>query len=307
MPFWTSQAGSNKLNSRSKCVKNIDQLGQRVELIADSASMAAGPGAGSSPHRRIIVSRRPENPVSAGATVRWLLRTSRKAALATIGGGGDESPYSSPRGYPATALTAVAAAWDGSPILLLSQLAVHTRNLAADSRASLLFDGTAGFANPQAGPRASLVGRIAPAEDERLGERYLAYHPDARLYAGFGDFAFYRMEVENVHFVGGFARAMWLAPRKVLSPKGKAARIAEIEAGVIAHMNADHADAVSLYGARLLGKRGKRWTMIGIDPDGCDLRCGMSVHRLAFDQPVEDAKSCREALVALAKKARNPV
>ena len=113
------------------------------------------------------------------------------------------------------------------------------------------------------------------------------------------------MAVERVHFVGGFARAVWLDAASVLADPTAARAIAEAEPGVLAHMNADHADAVDLCANRLLGRRGAGWSMIAVDPDGCDLRRGRSVARLAFPGPVADVRALRETLVSLARRARD--
>ncbi len=122
----------------------------------------------------------------------------RKAALAT-----------SLDGRPYVSLVTVAFDDDLSPILLLSQLADHTRNLAADGRAALLLDGTDGLDNPQTGPRVTLVGVAAPDDAPRLRARFLDRHPGAREYADFADFAIWRMRLDKAHFVGGFGRAVW--------------------------------------------------------------------------------------------------
>ena len=207
-------------------------------------------------------------------------------------------------GWPATSLVTVAAAWDVSPILMLSEIAHHTKNILNDSRASLLFDGTAGFANPQEGPRVSVVGRLQKTKDKGLHARFLAHHPRAAFYAGFGDFDFYKMKVERFHAVGGFARAQWIKKNQAVLAKKDWTEIAEHELGVLDHMNADHAETIALYGTNLLGKKGKRWTMIGCDPEGCDLRCGSKVHRLNFDAMVTDIGGIRRVLVDLASAAR---
>lgn len=225
---------------------------------------------------------------------RRLIHACASASLATTGADG----------APAASVVAVAAAPDGSPVLLLSDLAEHTKNLARDPRAALLYDGTRTFANPQEGPRVSLMGRIVPARDPRLAARYLARHPGAALYAGFADFGFRVMRVTRIRYVGGFARAASLKPAQVLAPKAAAAAVAAIEAEALAHMNADHAAAIARMGRNLLGKRGKHWRMIGIDPFGCDLRCGEGVHRLEFARPVASAPALRRTLADLAERAR---
>lgn len=230
------------------------------------------------------------------AVARTIMRRARSAALATS--------MPSDDGYPYVSLVTVATDVDASPILLLSDLADHTRNLQADGRASLLFEEASGRDNPQTGPRVTVLGRIRRDDDARLRRRFLARHPSAAFYAEFADFHFYTMAVERAHFVGGFARAHWMEGQALLPDPAAAAAVAACEASAIAHMNADHADAVQLYAARLLGRGGSGWQMAAIDPDGCDLVAGNRHARLDFPQPVADAASLRAVLADLAAGVR---
>jgi len=228
---------------------------------------------------------------------RGIVRRARSASLATALANKDGFPYAS--------LVTVACDMDASPLMLFSTLADHTRNLADDPRASLLFEETSRRANPQTGPRVTLSGKIRKVRNENLARRFLARHPEARMYAGFGDFAFYRMTVERAHWVGGFARARWLPARRILfTDKEACTAISVCEEGVLEHMNADHPDALDCYANGLLGRAGKGWFMTGMDPEGIDLRRGAQVARLPFESPVNNAAACRKVLAALAKKAR---
>jgi putative heme iron utilization protein len=240
------------------------------------------------------MARRPERQVSPGAEVRRLLRRARSAALATSLGR---------RARPFASLVTVAWDLDASPILMLSDMAEHSRNLAADGRASLLVEDASHLSNPQTGPRASLVGRLRRTRLERCGRRFLAAHPAARTYASFADFRFYRMAVERVYFVGGFGRAGWLRRAEVILARPQWAGVAACEQRLVEHMNADHADAVAHYAKVLLGAPGKAWRLAAIDPEGADLRSRGRALRLDFEAPVRDARSCRERLVALARTA----
>jgi heme iron utilization protein len=236
-----------------------------------------------------------ENP---GMAARALVRRAFTAALATVGSAAEPSV----EGWPANALVTVAAACDGSPILLLSTLAHHTRNILADPRASLLIEDTACFANPQAGPRVTVMGRIVRDDDPLLRRRFLARHPKAKAYAGFGDFAVYRMEVARLHYVGGFARARWIEREEALLTN--CAEIADAEADILAHMNADHAETVLLYAQHVLKVRASRATLVAVDPDGFDLKIGRNVRRIDFARPCESVDQIRAAFVDLARSAR---
>ncbi len=135
-----------------------------------------------------------------GSTVRALIRAGRRASLATL------LPEEGAAPGPYVSLVMIAADLDASPLLLLSDLALHARNLATDPRAALLFDGTEGLAEPLAGERATVTGRVERVASEGLRARYLRYHPDAARYAAFADFALYRMRVTGAHLVAGFGR-----------------------------------------------------------------------------------------------------
>ncbi|WP_226886927.1 HugZ family pyridoxamine 5'-phosphate oxidase [Nisaea nitritireducens] len=232
--------------------------------------------------------------LSPGAQIRSLMRSLDRATLSTGMAGKDGWPYGS--------LVMAAVDQDGSPLLLLSDLAEHTTNLKADPRVSLLFDGTAGLAEPLTGARASVLGQVEKIDDDRMAERYLRRHPSARMFAEFKDFNFYRVNVERAHIVAGFGKIHWVEAADILSER--APELEEAEAGIVAHMNEDHADANQLYASVLLGRAGEGWEMTGCDPEGCDLRLDGEVARIDYDAPVRDADETRKALVALVKRAR---
>jgi len=214
----------------------------------------------------------------------------------------------------ATALSSNAGAWpyaslvlaacdhDASPLLLLSDLAEHSKNLKRDSRVSLLFDGTAGRDDPLTGPRVTVLGEAKPAADPRLMDRFTARHPAAAAYAGFADFHLYRVGVARAHLVAGFGRIHAVAADALLSPTAPA--LAAAEGDILEHMNRDHGEAIELYATRLAGGSGSGWRMTGIDPEGVDLRRGGAVVRLDFPAPLGDAESARAALIRFARQAR---
>ena len=232
---------------------------------------------------------------------RRLIRICRKGVLAT--NGSNQEKYAP--GWPSSSLVTYATAWDGSPLFLLSTLSHHTQNAMRDSRVSLLVDGTDRHINPQEGPRVSVVGHLKLENDTRLHRRFLAKHARAKLYAGFSDFQFYKLTVEKLHYVGGFARALWISKKKAVLPKSAWQDIAVSEESILRHMNSDHQQTIGLYGTKLLKKQGRHWSLIGVDPEGLDLMCGQGVHRLPFDSSVADAEQCRKMLVRLAKQARD--
>jgi putative heme iron utilization protein len=200
-------------------------------------------------------------------------------------------------------LVLVAVDHDLSPILLLSDLAEHSKAIANDDRVSLLFDGTAGLDQPLTGPRVTVVGRAVRTGDERLRRRFLARHPDAATYAAFKDFQFYRLAVERAHLVAGFGKIRWLSASELMAEPPPAG-LADAESGIVDHMNQDHGDALQLYAGKLLGLSGNDWRMTGIDAEGLDLRLNGRVARLPFDRPLRTVGEARKVLVDLAGKAR---
>lgn len=230
----------------------------------------------------------------ARAAARKLLREGRSGALATL---------MAARGDPYCSLVNVATAADGAPLLLLSRLAMHTKNILADARVSLMLDERRD-GDPLQGARVMLMGRAEPAADEESRRRYLIRQPEAEMFAGFGDFGFYRIALTGAHLVAGFGRIVDLQPDQILTDLASADEIVAGEAGIIRHMNDDHADAVRLYATRLLGAEGGEWRCVGCDPEGLDLQRGRTALRLPFPQRVTGTGALRQILKQLADEAR---
>jgi heme iron utilization protein len=228
---------------------------------------------------------------------RSLLRRRREGALATLmTGSGD--PYCS--------LVNVASHPDGSPILLISRLALHTRNILGDPRVSLMLDERAG-GDPLEGSRIMLAGRAEEANGDDapiLRQRYLSAHPSAEAFVDFKDFSFFRIRPTGAHLVAGFGRIVDLRPAQFLTDISDAAALLEAEPGAIDHMNADHRDATNLYATRLLGAEPADWRCTGCDPDGIDLQAGAQALRLDFPERVTGPGELRKMLVRLADEAR---
>jgi putative heme iron utilization protein len=236
------------------------------------------------------------NPIG---VAKELLRATRAGALATI----DRNT-----GHPFSSLVNIATDADGSPLILISRLAAHTANIEVDPRASVLLAAT-GKGDPLAHPRLTVLGAfVCIARDTpdamRVQRRFLSRHPKSRLYAGFGDFSFWRLNVVSAHLNGGFGRAADLKAGDILTRIEDAAEIIGIEESAVGHMNADHADAVRLYATRLLGEADGAWEVTGVDPDGIDLAFGDHIARMPFDERVTDGHALRETLAGLAAKAR---
>lgn len=228
-----------------------------------------------------------------------LMRSARFGAIAVI------EPET---GHPMASRVAVSSDMDGTPVILISTLSGHTGGLAADRRCSLLL-GEPGKGDPLAHPRITLFCAAERLErgsavHDRVRRRYLAHHPKAALYADFGDFAFFRLNVERASLNGGFGKAYALKRQDLVLPEEAWSAIADWEEGAVDHMNEDHQEAISLYAKVLLKQTGDKWSLASLDPEGMDLRAGDRMVRLWFDTLLSEPGTLRPVLVELAKKAR---
>jgi putative heme iron utilization protein len=231
-----------------------------------------------------------------GFEARRLIRGAIAATLAT-----------SAEGMPFASLVTPAAAPDLSPLMLLSSLSEHTRHLKAEPRCSLLFTGTPEGPNPQTAPRVTLTGlaeMVPPGEVAALKARWLARHPYAALYADFGDFALWRVKPGGALLVGGFARATRLRLAELLPDPAAVEALAAAEPEILAHVNADHPDAVAAIAEGVLGGAPGAWRLVAADTDGCDLALEETVLRLAWPAPVSDADGVRNMLIIAAREGR---
>jgi heme iron utilization protein len=239
----------------------------------------------------------PTPDFDAAKLARSLLRRSRQGALATLmPGSGD--PYCS--------LVNIASHPDGSPILLISRLALHTRNLLGDARLSLMLDERA-EGDPLEGSRIMLAGQAEQADGDDvaiLRRRYLNAHPSSEVFVNFKDFSFFRIRPTGAHLVAGFGRIVDLKPAQFLSDISDAASLLDAEQGAVDHMNADHREAMNLYATKLLGAKSADWRCIGCDPDGMDLQAGATTLRLDFPRRIVTPAALRQVLKQLADQAR---
>ena len=241
---------------------------------------------------------KPDLEFKPAAMARALLRKSRSGALATLmPGSGD--PYCS--------LVNLATAHDGSPVLLISHLAVHTKNIVGDSRVSLMLDERAP-GDPLEGARIMVAGHAEKIEESGqravLRRRYLAAHPSAEVFVDFGDFAFFAIRPNGVHLVAGFGRIVDLKAADILTDTAGADDLLVAEADILDHMNADHADTMNLYAMNLLGSSAGEWRCTGCDPAGLDLQDDARTLRLDFPRRIATPAALRHVLKELADQAR---
>src|SRR6266550_1350909 len=196
---------------------------------------------------------KPTAVFDAKAACKKLLREARTGALATL---------MSSSGDPYCSLVNVATAADGTPLLLLSKLALHTQNILADSRVSLLLDeGRSG--DPLEGARVMLMGKAAATEDADARRRYLARHPQAHMFAGFADFAFYRVTLKAAHMVAGFARIVDFGASDILTDLSGAQVLVSNETEIVTHINDEHSGTLRLYATKLLHGPDGAWRCVG--------------------------------------------
>ncbi len=239
----------------------------------------------------------PSPDFDAARLARSLLRRSRQGALATLTPGSGD-PYCS--------LVNVASHPDGSPILLISRLALHTRNLLGDARLSLMLDERVED-DPLEGSRIMLAGLAEQASGEGvaiLRRRYLNAHPSSEVFVNFKDFSFFRIRPTGAHLVAGFGRIVDLKPEQFLTDISDGASLLEAEQGVLDHMNADHHEAMNLYATKLLGAKSADWRCTGCDPEGIDLQAGSITLRLDFPRRIVTPAALRQVLKQFADQAR---
>ena len=195
------------------------------------------------------------------------------------------------------------------PLLLISSMAMHTQNLEADGRASLLVTGPGAAEDPLASGRVTLIGearRIPAADVPAAREHYLARHPRAAAWVDFGDFGFWRLEVVDLYWVGGFAAMDWVEGRVYAAAAPDP--LSEVAPGIVEHMNRDHADALALFARVLAGEAADEATMLEVDRLGFKLRLvdGGRLHttRIAFPREVRTAANARTVLIEMVSACR---
>ena len=196
----------------------------------------------------------------------------------------------------------------GNPLFFVSLMAEHTQNALQDPRASLLVaEPVPDGADPLAGGRATLLGRLSPVERGVAQDRYLAANPAAAYYIEFGDFVFYRLDVTSVRYVGGYGRMSWVDAGQYAAAEPDP--LAPVAAGIIGHMNADHAEAQVLYCRHLAGRADTTAaTMSAVDRYGFEMVAegpsGRAAVRLGFPEPCSTGEEVRTAMVAMVAEAR---
>ena len=256
-------------------------------------SRHGGPGPGDGPPA-------PPEP-SYAERARTLVHLARSGMLSTLSRRHPGHPFGSVMPY--------APDERGAPLLLISAMAMHTQNLEADARASLLATQPGWAEDPLAGGRVTLMGRAARVPDgerQAAREAYLARHPNAAFWVDFEDFAFWRLEVAEVYFVGGFAAMDWVTGEAYASARPDP--LADTAEGILDHMNRDHADALLTLSRVHADPAAEESTMLSVDRLGfrVRMRSGERLHaaRISFPREVTTAEECRATLIEMILAAR---
>lgn len=226
-------------------------------------------------------------------SARALVRVASKAALGTV----------MPDGSPLVTLVALATAPSGTPLLLLSQIAAHTQNIARDARVSLLTTDGGVPDDPMTGARLSLTGQVLALDGQnalRAKARFTQRHPGSGPYDTELDFRYFQLEIAQGRFNQGFGafRKMGPSDLTIIAPH----ELAEAEEGIISHMNEDHGSAIDYYACQLLDRTSGGWRMTGIDAEGADLMRGGETARLSFASRISTPKEARDTLISLAQR-----
>jgi putative heme iron utilization protein len=240
----------------------------------------------------------PGSEPSHAERTRTLLVSERLGTLATVS-------HHHP-GFPFASVMPYALSDDGAPIFLISAMAIHTQNLLADPRASLLVMQSGGDADPLGSPRATLIGHDTNTTGAHR-DAYLARHPSAKYWVDFSDFAFFRLDVMDVYYVGGFGVMGWVSAEDYAV--AEADPLVDCAPGIIEHMNEDHADALRAIAKRFAGLEALDAVMVSCDRLGFVVRVrtseGMKGARIQFPEPVRSRDDARRVLVSMTREARS--
>jgi len=233
---------------------------------------------------------------------RTLVYISRTGSLSTLS---RKQP-----GFPFGSVMPYGLDGHGRPIFLISTMAMHTQNLLADPRASLLVTQDYAGTDPLGASRVTLVGNVLPIPEAEVAEArklYLARYANSKYWVDFEDFSFYRMEVVDIYYVGGFGVMGWVSAAEYA--RSQPDPLADSMVEIIQHMNTDHKDALVLLAQRFAGIEAQEATMTAVDRLGFHIRVktrdGMRGARLAFLREVSNPPETRKVLVEMVQQARS--
>lgn len=243
--------------------------------------------------------------MSLALEARQFLRSTHRGILSTHSAKFD--------GYPFGSVAPFVLDHDCQPVILISDIAEHTKNIATNPKVSLLV--FAGDEDLQANARLTLIGNAIKTnkDDANLRARYLRYLPQAASYFDMHDFSFYRIEITQVRYIAGFGKMGWVTGSDLLSDNTvNTSQLATLETSMIEHMNADHSDSLIAYCKHFHALDAINAKIIGIDSEGFDVSAELVATanqpltlRFNFEQPIDDAQSARAAFVSMSKAAKS--
>ncbi len=264
--------------------------------MSNRSQQHAGPG--------LATGAPPPPEPSYAERARTLVHLGRTGSLSTLSRKQPGYPFGSVMPYGLDPL--------GRPSFLISTMAMHTQNILADSRASLLVTDPDVSRDPLGAARATLMGTASKVPEEELAalrDLYLARYENARYWVDFSDFAFYRMEIVDLYYVGGFGVMGWVEADEYA--RAEVDPLADAASEIIGHMNADHAEALVLLARALAGQQAEEAKMTAVDRLGFHLRLktGDRVHsaRIPFIREVRSAQETRTVLIEMIQLARQRV
>lgn len=234
----------------------------------------------------------------------------RARTLTYLGRVGSLSTLSRKRpGFPFGSVMPYGIDDKGQPIFLISSMAMHTQNLKTSSQASLLVTQPGTSGDPLGASRVVLLGNVLPIPEDELDEarhRYLARYPNSKYWVDFDDFSFYRMEIVDIYYVGGFGVMGWVAASEYI--QATADPLADSAPGIIEHMNSDHADALILLTRTFAEIESEEASMTSVDRLGFNLRLKTGNRtrgtRITFLREVTSPAEARSVLVEMVSQAR---
>ena len=233
---------------------------------------------------------------------RTLMYTARIGSLSTLS--------RKQLGFPFGSVMPYGLDEQGRPIFLISTMAMHTQNLQVDPRASLLVTEDNAGSDPLGASRVTLVGNVLPVPRSEVAEArklYLARYANSKYWVDFEDFSFYRMDVVDIYYVGGFGVMGWVSASEYV--RSQPDPLADSMAEIIQHMNADHKDAIVLLAWKFARIESQEATMTEVDRLGFQLRLktqdGMRGVRIAFLREVGNPAETRKVLVEMVQQARS--
>lgn len=255
---------------------------------------------------------------------RQLIRSSTRGYLATeliVKNEKNSLLFGNSKTVPYCTFVMVAFDYDCSPIILLSDLSEHTKNINKNNTVSIMFceeqtfldyfpkfqrevklNSVISYEDPMSRPRVTVIGNLEKTNQENQKKRFISRHPESKLYSSFADMNIYKLNIKSAHLTGGFAKVKWFDKCELTTDLID--KFSENEFQILEHMNEHHQESIDLYTKKLLKVNGT-WQITGIDSEGFDLRSTHSVVRYVFERPIKRIPDIKMNFIKLHKKAES--